>query len=131
MGEERDKLVTAMTTGNVVECALLKNCCERQGLTGAQKTACLNVVNAENQTNCRNAEVTYCAANMNLTDCPDLDFDGLPDNELKTQGVVGAVRCLVGSSYFGAGMFNEHAVPRRGSSATRRRRATRSGITST
>ena len=31
----------------------------------------------------------------------------MPDDDLKNQGVVGAVRCLVGSSWFGAGYFRE------------------------
>ncbi|MDD9939359.1 MAG: DUF2341 domain-containing protein, partial [Myxococcales bacterium] len=102
MAGERDNLKASMTDGNVVECALLKNCCE--GQSGATKDACLAVVDAENQNNCRTQQVTYCT-NEAQTNCPDLDFDGLPDNELKDKGVVGAVRCLVGSSFFGAGRF--------------------------
>jgi cysteine-rich repeat protein len=106
MLEERDKLKSSMTTGNVVECALLKNCCDKR--TGASQTACNNTVAAEDQAKCKTAEATYCdPAYASLVDCPDLDFDGKPDNFLKDQGVVGAVRCLVGSSWFGAGTFQE------------------------
>ncbi len=111
MSGERDNLVASMTTGNVVECAMLKNCCDHQPDSPTQ-TACMNVVNGDNQSNCANAEATYCTgANAGLVHCPDLDFNGIPDdldsNQLKSKGVVGAVRCLVGSSWFGAGYFRE------------------------
>ena len=110
MGEARNNLVSSMQTGNFVECALLRNCCET--LTGTARTSCLNVAGAatQNQNNCRNSQATYCAVSPQLTDCPDLNFDGLPDNDNKTKGVVGAVRCLVGSSWFGAGMTNDLPV---------------------
>ena len=73
----------------------------------AQKTACNNLVNGDNQTNCLNAQPTYCGGVSAYTDCPDINLDGTPDNQLKTQGVIGAIRCLVGSAYFGAGNFIE------------------------
>jgi hypothetical protein len=104
MGDERDDLVNELTSGDVVECALLKNCCDH--LTGAMQTSCLTVVKADKQANCQSAEATYCK-NPAYLDCSDGDFDGVPDNAQKTQGVIGAIRCLVGSSWFGAGYFRE------------------------
>ncbi|HMI93059.1 MAG TPA: hypothetical protein VK509_16930, partial [Polyangiales bacterium] len=106
MSDERDKLVNSMITGNVVECALLKNCCTKLTVA-SERAACITTVEGDDSTQCGNAETRYCSAFPELTNCPDLDFDGDPDNELKTQGVVGAVRCLVGSAYFGAGTFDE------------------------
>jgi cysteine-rich repeat protein len=107
MNEARNNLVTSMQAGNFVECALLRNCCET--LSGTARNNCRNIAMAssQNQNNCRNAQATYCAASPQLAQCPDLNFDGQPDNDNKTKGVVGAIRCLIGSSWFGAGMTNE------------------------
>lgn len=105
MRDERDNLISSMQTGNVVECALLKNCCDT--LSGTAKTNCTAKVTADNQANCKSSQATYCAGKTQLLDCPDLDLDGSPDNALKTQGVLGATRCLVGNSWFGTGSFLE------------------------
>lgn len=40
-------------------------------------------------------------------ECADRDFDGVPNNELKNQGITGATACLIRSSGFGAGWFRE------------------------
>ncbi|HEX2677866.1 MAG TPA: hypothetical protein VHM19_14535, partial [Polyangiales bacterium] len=40
-------------------------------------------------------------------DCADYDFDFMPNNELKAQGVIGAVRCLIRDASFGVGLFRE------------------------
>jgi hypothetical protein len=110
MKEERDNLIASMTNGNVVNCAQLSQCCNRQSDPTLQN-ACIAALNsytnragkADDQTGCLSAEITYCPGHMPL-DCPDNDYDGLPDNALKEQGVVGAVRCLIGSAWFGTGM---------------------------
>ena len=109
MTDERDKLVSSMNSGNVVECALLQSCCEKLP-AGTTRTACETRVKAENQANCRTDAATYCASNPALAHCADVDFDGFPDDTLKDQGVVGAVRCLLGNSWFGAGNFIEIPV---------------------
>jgi hypothetical protein len=98
MIDERDNLVNTLTSGNVVNCAQLSTCC-------GTNTTCTGIVSSNNQTNCANAQITYCGGHA--VDCADADLDGLPDNNLKTQGVVGAVRCLVGTSWFGTGYFRE------------------------
>ncbi|MDD9971945.1 MAG: C-type lectin domain-containing protein, partial [Myxococcales bacterium] len=100
MGGERDNLVGSMVDGNVVNCAHLSRCCDAP-VSGSQ-AACQSVVASDDQDSCLSAQATYCGGQI---DCPDLDFDGFPDNELKDQGVVGAVRCLVGSAWFGTGYF--------------------------
>ena len=106
MGEERDALVNGMTTGNFVECALLKNCCDR--LTGSAKTVVRQHGQGRQSDQLQERRSRGVRSDTrDLVNCPDLDFDGLPDNQLKTQGVVGAMRCLVGSSWFGAGTFIE------------------------
>lgn len=40
-------------------------------------------------------------------ECSDRDFNGTPDNGLKTLGVTGNIACLIRSSGFGAGWFRE------------------------
>jgi hypothetical protein len=40
-------------------------------------------------------------------ECADYDFDRKPNNELKAQGIVGAVRCLIREANFGVGLFRE------------------------
>jgi hypothetical protein len=40
-------------------------------------------------------------------DCADYDFDFKPNNELKTQGLIGAVRCIIRDANFGMGYFRE------------------------
>lgn len=40
-------------------------------------------------------------------DCADYDFDFQPNNELKAQGIVGAIRCIIRDTYFGVGLFRE------------------------
>jgi hypothetical protein len=40
-------------------------------------------------------------------ECSDYDFDGRPNNELKTQGIIGAVRCIIRDANFGLGYFRE------------------------
>ncbi|HKU42138.1 MAG TPA: hypothetical protein VJR89_28460, partial [Polyangiales bacterium] len=97
MIDERDNLVSTLTTGNVVNCAQLSQCCKGDG-------DCTDIVEGNNQTDCYNAQVTYCGRHV---DCADADLDGSPDNNLRTAGVVGAIRCLVGTSWFGAGFFRE------------------------
>ncbi len=39
--------------------------------------------------------------------CADYDFDRQPNNELKTQGIVGAIKCKIRDANFGAGFFRE------------------------
>src|SRR4029077_9200659 len=39
--------------------------------------------------------------------CADYDFDRMPNNELKTQGIVGAIKCKIRDANFGAGFFRE------------------------
>lgn len=45
-------------------------------------------------------------AGANL-DCVDADYDGLPDNQKKTEGIAGNIACLVRDARFGAGWFRE------------------------
>ncbi len=97
MIDERDNLLSTLTTGNVVNCAQLSQCCN--GVA-----ACTTIVNGNNQTNCYNAQPTYCGKHV---DCADANSDGAPDNQLKSEGVIGAVRCLVGTSWFGTGAFRD------------------------
>ena len=40
-------------------------------------------------------------------ECADTDLDGLPNDELKTQGVLGGIRCLLREAEVGAGYFRE------------------------
>ncbi|MET0389887.1 MAG: lectin-like protein, partial [Polyangiales bacterium] len=118
MKEERDNLISSLTNGNVVNCAHLNQCCNRESDPGKKKS-CEDAFDsytnrkglADDQVGCLSAESTYCPGNKPI-DCPDNDFDGLPDNSLKEQGVVGAVRCLVGSSWFGAGYARELPILR-------------------
>ena len=113
MKEERDNLIASLTTGNVVNCAHLNQCCNRL-TSSATKAACQAELamytnqagKSDDQAKCLTAQSTYCAGNVPV-DCPDNDGNGMPDNYLKTQGVVGATRCLVGSSWFGAGFSRE------------------------
>ncbi|HET8940106.1 MAG TPA: hypothetical protein VFN67_41980, partial [Polyangiales bacterium] len=116
MKEERDNLVSSLTTGNVINCAHLNQCCNRLA-DAAQKASCQAAVKtytnrtgkADDQNACLVQQSTYCPGNKPV-DCPDNDGNGLPDNFLKTQGVVGATKCLVGSSWFGAGFSREIPV---------------------
>lgn len=39
--------------------------------------------------------------------CADTDFDGHPNNELKNQGIVGSIRCLIRDAWFGTGFHRE------------------------
>ncbi len=39
--------------------------------------------------------------------CSDTDTDGYPNDELKSQGILGSIRCMVDQTRFGAGYFNE------------------------
>lgn len=39
--------------------------------------------------------------------CADTDLDGLPNNELKDQGLIGAIRCLIRDAWTSAGYFRE------------------------
>jgi hypothetical protein len=102
MADERMNLEGLLTTGDVVSCAQLGQCC------GANAT-CKSVADANNATNCYAAQLTYCGSHL---DCTDTDADGLPNNELRTTGVVGAIRCLVGTAWFGLGQFREIPVHR-------------------
>jgi hypothetical protein len=104
MSEERDELLKALTGTRLVDCALLKNCCD--ALSGTAKTNCMDKVDDDDQAKCLAAEPTYCKSSTQ-TDCADTDGDGAANNENQDDGVVGAVRCLVGDSWFGAGMFRE------------------------
>ena len=113
MKEERDNLISSLTNGNVVNCAHLNQCCNREN-DPAKKKACQDAIEmytkrpglADDQASCLAEQKNYCPGGMPL-DCPDQNFDGQPDNALKEQGVVGATRCLVGSSWFGAGFSRE------------------------
>jgi hypothetical protein len=40
-------------------------------------------------------------------ECADTDLDGEPNNELKEQGVLGNIRCLIRDTWFGAGFSRE------------------------
>jgi hypothetical protein len=40
-------------------------------------------------------------------ECADIDFDGTPNNELKSQGIIGAIRCMIRDAWFGAGFHRE------------------------
>jgi len=40
-------------------------------------------------------------------ECADHDFDGVPDNDLKDDGIIGAIRCFIRDSNFGVGFFRE------------------------
>jgi hypothetical protein len=40
-------------------------------------------------------------------ECADYDFDHVPNNELKAQGIVGAIKCKIRDANFGAGFFRE------------------------
>ena len=40
-------------------------------------------------------------------ECADYDFDLKPNNELKTQGLMGAIRCMMREANFGVGFFRE------------------------
>ncbi|MET0386531.1 MAG: hypothetical protein ABW321_11260 [Polyangiales bacterium] len=44
-------------------------------------------------------------------ECADYDFDFKPNNELKSQGIVGAVRCMIRDANFGVGYFREYPFP--------------------
>lgn len=104
MASERQNLSDLLTTSNVVHCAQLAQCC------GGDAT-CSGIAGRNNPADCYDAQPAYCGSHV---DCADVDFDGLPNNELVEQGVVGGVRCLVGSSWFGLGSFREipvHAEP--------------------
>jgi hypothetical protein len=39
--------------------------------------------------------------------CSDYDFDTLPNNELKTRGIIGGIRCYIRDANFGVGFFRE------------------------
>jgi hypothetical protein len=39
--------------------------------------------------------------------CSDYDFDLQPNNELKSQGIIGAIRCIIRDANFGVGYFRE------------------------
>lgn len=41
------------------------------------------------------------------TVCADANFDGVPDNELKTRGIAGNIACLIRDAAFGAGWYRE------------------------
>ena len=40
-------------------------------------------------------------------ECADSDLDGVPNDELKDQGLIGAIRCLIRDAWVGAGYFRE------------------------
>ncbi|MEY4578818.1 MAG: hypothetical protein RL701_3521, partial [Pseudomonadota bacterium] len=116
MKEERDNLLSSLTTGNVINCAHLNQCCGRLTDMADQKScndafaaATNQAGKADDQNRCLAEEKKYCPGGQPL-DCPDLNFDGQPDNALKDQGVVGGVRCLVGSAWFGAGFTREMPI---------------------
>lgn len=106
MMDERDALVTSLTTNNVVDCAFLSQCC-------GSSSACATIVASNDWSMCAAAQPTYCGKTV---DCADANLDGAPDNTLKPQGVVGAVRCLVGTSWFGTGFFRDVPIRDEGSS---------------
>jgi len=116
MKEERDNLISSLTTGNVINCAHLNQCCNRL-TNAATKQSCKDALasytnrpnQADDQAQCLTAQMSYCPGNKTV-DCPDNDLNGAPDNHLKTQGVVGATRCLVGSAWFGAGFSREAPI---------------------
>jgi hypothetical protein len=116
MKEERDNLISSLTTGNVVNCAHLNQCCNRES-NASKKASCQAAVDSytnrpgrsDDQNACLIEQSTYCPGNKPV-DCPDGDGNGVADNFLKTQGVVGATRCLVGSSWFGAGFTREAPI---------------------
>jgi hypothetical protein len=104
MGPERQNLEDLLTTGNLADCAQLDQCC-------GSDTTCAGIVAANNATDCHSAQLTYCSGYAN---CADTDGDGAPNNELKALGVVGGIRCVVGSAWFGLGQFRElpaHSEP--------------------
>lgn len=47
---------------------------------------------------------TYLSADVQ---CADTDFDGHPNNELKNQGIIGSIRCLIRDAWFGTGFHRE------------------------
>jgi hypothetical protein len=100
MADERTTLEGLLTTGDVATCAQLGQCC------GSDAT-CKTTAGKNNAANCSAAQLTYCGMRV---DCTDTDADGLPNNELRTMGVVGAIRCLVGTAWFGLGQFREVPV---------------------
>ena len=110
MSEERSALTDSLTMNNVAECALLKNCCDEITVP-ATKAACMSVANSRSSTaqaTCLTRQATYCPAPATAyTDCADTDGNGMPNNELKGQGVAGAISCLVGSAQFGLGEFRD------------------------
>jgi hypothetical protein len=100
MATERQALSSLLTTTNVVHCAQLGQCC------GSNAT-CRAVAANNDAAACYAAQPMYCGSHV---DCADIDFDGTPNNELAVEGVVGGIRCLVGSSHFGLGYFREIPV---------------------
>ena len=100
MEDARANLESLLTSGDVVACAQLAQCC------GTNST-CQGIVASNNNTSCYTAQTTYCGSRL---DCADTDLDGAPNNELRTQGVVGAIRCIVGQAWFGLGQCREVPV---------------------
>jgi hypothetical protein len=97
MGPVRQNLENLLTTGNFADCAQLSQCC-------GSDTTCLAIAAANNATNCHSAQLSYCGG---FVDCADVDFNGSANNELRTEGIVGGIRCVVGTAWFGLGQFRE------------------------
>jgi hypothetical protein len=100
MGPVRQNLENLLTTGNFADCAQLSQCC-------GSDTTCQAIASANNATNCHSSQLSYCGG---YVDCADVDLNGTPNNELKTQGIVGGIRCVVGTAWFGLGQFREIPV---------------------
>lgn len=47
---------------------------------------------------------TFLESDVN---CADTDYDGNPNNELKSRGIVGSIQCLIRDAWFGAGFVRE------------------------
>lgn len=47
------------------------------------------------------------AANEANENCQDRDYDGSPDNDLKTKGIAGNIACMIRGAQIGAGFFRE------------------------
>jgi hypothetical protein len=75
------------------------------------------------QTSSMQAEKDHLRADLTTGDfindpayeCSDYDFDRMPNNELKSQGIIGAIRCMIREANFGLGYFREIPITYAGS----------------
>ncbi|MBN1655052.1 MAG: C-type lectin domain-containing protein [Deltaproteobacteria bacterium] len=102
MSDERSALLERLTSGG--SCAEHADCPSFcfEGRCFGSKTACISHGECEG----------YCVDNLcRLLDddviCRDVDGDGAPNDELKSQGILGSIRCMVDQPRFGAGFFDE------------------------